>query len=70
MQDFNGAVKDYDNAIKADPEFGDAYYNRGMFLLYMKEKLNACADFSKAGELGMTESYSVIKKYCPHVLVK
>jgi len=70
LQDFNGAIKDYDNTIKADPSFAEAYYNRGLFLLYMKNKLEACNDFSKAGELGLTDSYAAIKKYCPRNLEK
>ena len=65
LQDFNGAIKDYDNAIHADADLADAYYNMGLFLLYLKDKVDACKDFSKSGELGLSESYAVIKKYCP-----
>jgi tetratricopeptide (TPR) repeat protein len=70
LHDFNGAVKDYDSAIHADPSLADAYYNRGLFLLYLQVKPDACRDFSKAGELGLTESYPVIKRYCLHNLQK
>ena len=64
LQDFDGAVKDYDQAIHANHDLADAYYNKGILLFYLKDKLNACQNFSKAGELGLTESYRVIKKYC------
>jgi tetratricopeptide (TPR) repeat protein len=64
LQDFDGALKDYDRAIQVNHGLADAYYDKGVLLFYLKDKLNACQNFSKAGELGLTESYGVIKKYC------
>jgi len=64
LQDFDGAVKDFDYAILTNHDLADAYYNKGVLLFYLKDKLNACQNFSKAGELGLTESYNIIKKYC------
>ena len=43
---------------------GDAYYNRGLVLIYLKDKEKGCIDLSRAGELGVSEAYSVINKYC------
>jgi hypothetical protein len=42
----------------------EAYYNRALTLLYVKENNLACKDLSKAGELGIKEAYNVIKRYC------
>ena len=43
---------------------GDAYYNRGLVQIYLKDKEKGCIDLSRAGELGVAESYRVISKYC------
>jgi hypothetical protein len=51
-------------AIKIEPDMAEAYYNRALTLLYLKEEKLACKDLSKAGELGVKEAYSVIKRYC------
>ena len=58
------AIESYDRAIALHPYMGDAYYNRGLVLIYLKDKEKGCIDLSRAGELGVTDSYSVISKYC------
>ena len=61
---FVDALENYDMAIKLYPNMGDAYYNRGLVLIYLKDKEKGCIDLSRAGELGVADSYSVISKYC------
>ncbi len=61
---FVEALDNYDMAIKLYPNMGDAYYNRGLVLIYLKDKEKGCIDLSRAGELGVADSYSVISKYC------
>ena len=51
-------------AIKLYPGMGDAYFNRGLVLIYLKDKEKGCIDLSRAGELGVADAYSVISKYC------
>ena len=46
------------------PSIGEAYYNRGLVLIYLQDKGKGCIDLSVAGELGMEDAYAVIKKYC------
>ena len=58
------AIEDYDMALKLYPEMGEAYFNRGLVLIYLKDKEKGCIDLSRAGELGVADSYSVISKYC------
>ena len=65
--DFNSALKEYENVIRINPAIADAYYNMGLLLLYFRDKLNACENFSKASELGLTGSYAIIKKYCNRI---
>ncbi len=61
---FVEALEDYDMAIKLYPGMGDAYFNRGLVLIYLKDKEKGCIDLSRAGELGVADAYSVISKYC------
>lgn len=51
QQDFKGAIKEYDKAIKTDKDSKDAYFNRGTCELALKDYKSAMADFSKAIEL-------------------
>ncbi|MBO4263853.1 MAG: tetratricopeptide repeat protein [Bacteroidales bacterium] len=58
------SIGDYGKAIELYPDMGDAYYNRGLVLIYLKDKEKVCIDLSRAGELGITDAYGVIEKYC------
>lgn len=58
------AIEYYSKAIDLYGFFGDAYYNRGLVLIYLNDKEKGCIDLSYAGELGVKDAYVVIKKYC------
>lgn len=58
------SIENYDKAVRIWPQMGDAYFNRGLVLIYLKDKEKGCIDLSKAGELGVADSYTVISKYC------
>ena len=58
------SLEDYAKAISLHPQMGDAYFNRGLVLIYLKDKEKGCIDLSRAGELGVSDAYSVISKYC------
>ena len=64
IEDFKGALEDYNIAIELKPNYSDAYHNRGIVKLELGDKNGACLDWSKAGELGQSKSYEMIKKYC------
>lgn len=64
MRDFRGAVNDYTTALTLNPDFAEAYYNRAITLIYFNHTREACFDLSKAGELGISEAYNLIKRYC------
>ena len=61
---FVESVDSYTKAISVYPYMGDAYFNRGLVLIYLKDKEKGCIDLSRAGELGVSDAYSVISKYC------
>ena len=58
------SIENYTKAIELYAYMGDAYFNRGLILIYLKDKEKGCIDLSRAGELGVRDAYSVIKKYC------
>lgn len=57
------AAEDYTKAIELNPSFAEAYYNRGLIQIYMKDTRKGCLDISKAGELGISEAYQVLRNY-------
>ena len=61
---FVQAIESYDKAIKLYPWMGDAYFNRGLVLIYLKDREKGCIDLSRAGELGVEGAYGVISRYC------
>ena len=58
------AIVDYTKAIQLYPDYSEAYFNRGLVQMYLRDTEKGCLDISKAGELGIEEAYSIIKKYC------
>ncbi|SFD94178.1 tetratricopeptide repeat protein [Thermophagus xiamenensis] len=63
LKNFDKAVKNYTKAIEENNEFAEAYFNRGLIRIYQGKKTEGTLDLSKAGELGVFEAYSVIKRY-------
>jgi len=61
---FLESIESYNRAIDRYPYMGEAYFNRGLVLIYLKDKEKGCIDLSRAGELGIKDAYSVIGKYC------
>ena len=62
--DHISSIESYTRAIELYPYMGDAYFNRGLVLIYLKDREKGCIDLSRAGELGVSDAYSVISKYC------
>lgn len=58
------AIDMYTKVLSLDKDIAEAYYNRGLLHIYQGNRSAANVDLSKAGELGLTDSYSVIKRYC------
>lgn len=56
------AFEDYTRAIELNPYLADAYFNRGLVQIYMKDTKKGAIDLGKAGELGITDAYEVLKQ--------
>lgn len=66
--DHIAAIAFYTKAVAAYPYFADAYFNRGLVQIFLKDKEKGCDDLSVAGELGVKDAYTVIKKYCENAI--
>ena len=62
QKDFKSAIADYSEALKIEPGLAEAYFNRGLARLSSGEKERGLADLSRAGELGIINAYSIIKR--------
>ena len=63
LKDFKAAIVDYTAAIDLNDRFAEAYYNRGLAKIRIGNTEGGTADLSRAGELGMYQAYSVIKRF-------
>ncbi len=62
LKDYTPAMQCFSEVLRIDPEFGEAYYNRGLAYLQQGNRQQAFADLSKAGELGVLPSYNLLKR--------
>lgn len=58
----NEAISGFDEVIKTNPNMAEAYYDRGLLKLLLDDNISAISDLSKAGEMGIYQAYSIIKK--------
>jgi tetratricopeptide (TPR) repeat protein len=67
LQDLRGELMDLTKAVETAPQDGFYYYSRGLTKGSMGNFIGGCLDLSKAGELGYTEAYEAIKKFCKDI---
>lgn len=63
QQDFKTAISYYTQAIEADSDFAEAYFNRGLTYIYINQIDKGLVDLSKAGELGIYQAYNLISRF-------
>jgi tetratricopeptide (TPR) repeat protein len=51
MQDYQKAIEDYDRAVQSDPTNANAYYNRALAHIALKDSNSALSDLKKAADL-------------------
>ena len=56
------AMETFSKAIENDPDLAEAYYNRGLLRLQSGDRTGAGEDFSRAGQLGIRQAYSQMKR--------
>ena len=63
QKEYNRAIDAFSEALTLNSDLAEAYYNRALTLIFIGETKLALADLSKAGELGLTEAYAVMKRF-------
>lgn len=63
---YHHAIDAYSEAVAQRSDFAEAYYNRALTLLFIGETELARFDLSRAGELGISEAYAVLKRFGKH----
>ena len=61
---YEEAETEFGLAASANGNFIEANYNRGLIRILLGKISKGCEDLSLAGELGLTDSYNIIKRYC------
>ena len=64
LQDYRGCVEDCNIMINSEPKSANTLFFRGQAYYKLGQKMKACADWSKSGELGNKDAYLSISKYC------
>jgi tetratricopeptide (TPR) repeat protein len=64
LKDYKGSIEDCDRALKLDPKLSNSYIIRGNCLLKLGKRVDACLDWSQAGEIGNTTAYDLIGLHC------
>jgi len=70
LNDFQGAIAEYNLAIKSDKTYAAAYRCRGTAKIKLGQKEEACKDFVKAKELGDEYAQDEIDNNCQTELKK
>src|ERR1700751_1582130 len=51
LEDYDGAISDYNKAIELNPHYAEAYYKRGNVKKNIKDYTGALADYTKSIEI-------------------
>ena len=62
---YEEAVSNYDAALRLNPNFGQAYYNRGFAKFFgLKDEKGACEDWQTALKLNYSAARGMLDRYC------
>ncbi|MEQ9102542.1 MAG: hypothetical protein RIF36_10500 [Imperialibacter sp.] len=64
LSDYQGAIRDCDDAILLSDKYAHAYHIRGYAKVKIGQDNEGCLDLSRAGELGADGAYGFISEYC------
>ncbi|HGY5545329.1 MAG TPA: tetratricopeptide repeat protein, partial [Prochlorococcus sp.] len=62
--DLQGAIADYSKAIEINPQYANAYKNRGIAKELVGDLKGACADWKEASSLGDKDAAGWVRDQC------
>lgn len=63
MEDYSGALAEF-SIVAKKRKIAEAHFNKALLQIFMDQNENGCIELGIAGELGLKESYAVIRKFC------
>jgi tetratricopeptide (TPR) repeat protein len=64
LRDYQGAITDYNKAISLKEGYTEAFYNRGITYILLKDKTRACEDFMQSKNLGSERAVKKLAFFC------
>ena len=64
LEDYQGAITDYNKAIEIDPQDAYAYYFRGSARESVNDLEGACYDWRKGADLGDKDAAEYLESKC------
>jgi tetratricopeptide (TPR) repeat protein len=65
LRNYDQAIEKYTTALSLNAQHAEAYFERGKILINHRNNIdNGCLDLSRAGELGISDAYNLIRLYC------
>lgn len=63
QKEYHSAIDHYRKAIQLNANLAEAYYNLGLVHIFNNDRKEGIKDLSKAGEFGLYDAYSIMKRY-------
>lgn len=62
--DYFDAISSYDAAIRENPDYSEAFFNRGLAYVLIYANDRACEDFERTRSLGFEDAGEMGLKFC------
>jgi len=63
MEDYSGALAEF-TRVTMKRKIAEAHFNKALLQIFLDQKEEGCIELGIAGELGLKEAYSIIRKFC------
>lgn len=64
QSEFDESLTWFSKAIELNPKLSEAWFNRGLSSIIAGKNKDGCRDLSHSAELGQSDAYEIIKRFC------